>query len=175
VTARGAVALRPATPQDAPFLAHVYAGTRDDLRMLPVPEPARAALVAQQHRSREQQHAAAYPAAASEVVEVDGAAVGRLVVDHAEHALHVVDVAVLPEHRGRGIGAEALRTVLARADDRGVPVTLWVAADNPAQRLYARLGFRPTAPDGALGEHPAVHVALVRPARGPDGQAKTAS
>jgi ribosomal protein S18 acetylase RimI-like enzyme len=168
------VALRPATPQDAPFLASLFAGTRDDLRTLPLPEQARAALVAQQYRSREHQHAAAYPAAASEIVEVDGLPVGRLLVDRAERAHHVIDVAVLPEHRGRGIGAAALRSVLARADACGVPVTLRVAADNPAQRLYQRLGFAPST-DGAPADDPGVYLTLARPAGSRGAQAKTAS
>ncbi|WP_022927745.1 GNAT family N-acetyltransferase [Patulibacter americanus] len=174
MTARGAVALRPATADDAPFLERLYASTRDDLLALPLPVPARTALVAQQHRARTQQHAAAYPDASSQVVELDGVAVGRLAVDHAEDELRVVDVALLPEHRGRGIGTTILRSVLARADDLAVPVTLQVAAGNPAQRLYGRLGFRPTA-DAQPGDGPAAYLTLLRPPREGDGQAKTAS
>ena len=174
VTAAGVVALRPATAEDAPFLARLYAGTRDDLLALPLPEPARAALVAHQHEARSRQHAAAYPAASSDVIELEGARVGRLVADHADDALRIVDIAVLPEHRGRGIGTAVLRAVLAEADLHHLPVTLRIAAGNPAQRLYGRLGFGPTTDD-----HPdhgeAAYLTLLRPPREGDDQAKTAS
>jgi ribosomal protein S18 acetylase RimI-like enzyme len=174
VTTRGAVALRPATADDAPFLERLYASTRDDLLALGLPASARTALVAQQHRARSRQHAATYPAASSDIVELAGVAAGRLVVDHAENAVRVVDVALLPEHRGRGIGTTILRSVLARADHLGVPVTLQVAAGNPAERLYRRLGFRP-ADDGRPGDEPAAYITLLRPPREGATQAKTAS
>jgi ribosomal protein S18 acetylase RimI-like enzyme len=173
VTARG-VALRATTADDAPFLERLYASTRDDLLALPLPEPARTALVAQQHRARTLQHAAAHPAASSHVVELHGVPVGRLAVDDTGDELRVVDVALLPEHRGRGIGTTVLRSVLARADDLGVPVTLQVAAGNPAQRLYGRLGFRPTA-DGGPGDDPVAYLTLLRPPQESGAQAKTAS
>jgi ribosomal protein S18 acetylase RimI-like enzyme len=48
-----------------------------------------------------------------------------------------------PPWRGRGIGAALLGCVAALAFERGSPVVeLTVRADNPARRLYRRIGFQ---------------------------------
>ncbi len=56
------------------------------------------------------------------------------------------DIVVEPEHRGRGIGAMLLEATIAQLDARGAPrIVLSVAVQNePAQRLFARAGFRGT-------------------------------
>ncbi|MEO1133208.1 MAG: GNAT family N-acetyltransferase [Cyanobacteria bacterium J06639_1] len=50
-------------------------------------------------------------------------------------------IAVLPDCRGRGIGTQLLQCVLEAARSRFSAVSLSVRADNPAVRLYERLGF----------------------------------
>ena len=53
-------------------------------------------------------------------------------------------IAVRGEARGRGIGTLLLRALLAEARRSGVAeLSLSVERDNPAARLYARVGFRP--------------------------------
>jgi ribosomal protein S18 acetylase RimI-like enzyme len=56
------------------------------------------------------------------------------------------DVAVAESHRGRGIGEALVREASDWLRDHGAPrVLLWTAQRNAAaQRLFSRLGFRPT-------------------------------
>jgi ribosomal protein S18 acetylase RimI-like enzyme len=54
-------------------------------------------------------------------------------------------VAVLPEAVNSGVGTAMLTDLLARARERYPGVSLSVRADNPARRLYLRLGFEPVA------------------------------
>jgi ribosomal protein S18 acetylase RimI-like enzyme len=61
----------------------------------------------------------------------------------------VVDLALLPAHRGAGLGTALLREVFDEADAAGLPVTIHVEVMNRARRLYERLGFRQVATDGA--------------------------
>jgi len=62
--------------------------------------------------------------------------------------VNIHDLAVLPEHRGAGIGGELLAEVARRANERGAgKVTLEVHDTNHgAKRLYERHGFGPWEP-----------------------------
>ena len=57
-------------------------------------------------------------------------------------------MAVLPGHRGRGVGSELLARLLESAGAVYGSVCLSVSADNPAVRLYERAGFRPVSECG---------------------------
>jgi ribosomal protein S18 acetylase RimI-like enzyme len=54
--------------------------------------------------------------------------------------LHQIYVAA--EHQNRGIGTAILRSLQARAAAAKRPLRLNVLVNNPARRLYERLGFR---------------------------------
>lgn len=58
-----------------------------------------------------------------------------------DRATPEIGIAVRPAHRGRGIGTCLLDALFDRASQRHGAVSLSVAADNPAVRLYQRLGF----------------------------------
>lgn len=75
------------------------------------------------------------------VVEESGCPVGYVCVLHEGAVDLIEEIALLPGAQGRGIGTRLLRDVLDAARQRGVPVRLSVFTSNPAQALYARLGF----------------------------------
>ncbi len=60
-----------------------------------------------------------------------------------------VSMAVSDEHRGRGVGSALLTALIARAEERGLPaLSLSVEFENPALRLYERLGFTTVGREG---------------------------
>ena len=131
--------LRPAGTDDAALLRTLFDAERaPDFAHLDA--PLRATLLDMQYRAMTADRAARYPQAEDRVIELDGAPVGRLLVDRSGESTTLVDVALLPAARGRGLGRALLNALCAE----GRPVLLTVAADNPARRLYARLGFLPT-------------------------------
>jgi ribosomal protein S18 acetylase RimI-like enzyme len=77
-----------------------------------------------------------------------GAAWLRLLTREAKGYGYVDDdtpelaIAVVPGHRGRGLGGRMLGELLEAATRSFVAVSLSVRADNPARRLYERAGFR---------------------------------
>jgi ribosomal protein S18 acetylase RimI-like enzyme len=96
-----------------------------------------------------------YADASFDVVVVDGEPAGRLYVHRGERELRIVDIALLPEYRGSGVGTSLLGNLLAEADAAGKSVTIHVERLNPALRLYERLGF-------TLAEDKGVYLFLER-------------
>jgi GNAT superfamily N-acetyltransferase len=162
-----AVTLRPAGEGDRPFLLRVYASVREpELESAGIPPEQRAPFVAQQFEAQSL-HYESYEDTSFDVVLIGGEPAGRLIVARWPAELRVVDVALLPEHRGRGVGEGLLRSLLQEADERGVKASIHVERFNPALRLYIRLGFRPVSETD-------VYLLLERPPRA-RGQAKVAS
>jgi GNAT superfamily N-acetyltransferase len=66
--------------------------------------------------------------------------------------VNIHDLAVLPGHRGTGIGKALLVAVEAEALKRGAcKITLEVLSGNPARHLYAREGYGDYQLDPATG------------------------
>jgi ribosomal protein S18 acetylase RimI-like enzyme len=144
-----AVTLRPECLQDEPFIHRLVLETiAGELGISAWPEPMRSHLPGVQYAGRRQSHRVNYPTAVSQVIEADGAEAGWAVVDTRPDEVRIVDIMVLPELRGRGIGAAAIRGIQAAAAESGKPVRLNVYITNYAAiRLYERLGFRRTGGD----------------------------
>jgi ribosomal protein S18 acetylase RimI-like enzyme len=138
--------LRPVREGDAPFLFRVYASTRrEELAQVDWSEAQKDAFLRMQFAAQTQHYREHYAEADFDVVECDGEPAGRLTVLRAPGEIRVVDLALLPPWRGRGIGGRLLRELLAEAAAAGLPVRVHVERTNPALRLYARLGFAPAA------------------------------
>ena len=136
------VTLRPITDDDLPFLAELYASTRrQEVARTPWSEEQREAFLRWQFEAQHRHYQEHYPDCAFQVVERDGEPVGRLYVDRWESEIRLVDVALLPEHRGHGLGGALLHRLLAQGRASGKPVSIHVESNNPALRLYRRLGF----------------------------------
>ncbi len=76
------------------------------------------------------------------MIESDGSVLGLMRLLVVDGALEIRDLQLLPERRSQGIGAWALGRAKAEAASRGLrSLRLRVFQENPAQRLYTRLGF----------------------------------
>lgn len=128
---------------DQAFGLALYASTRaQELAASGWPPALQQAFLAQQHGLREAHYARQFPQGEDCTILRDGQAVGRCLVAIQDDALHLVDLALLPEARGAGLGTRVLRQLQQRAANAGLLVRLQVTADNPgAERLYRRLGF----------------------------------
>jgi ribosomal protein S18 acetylase RimI-like enzyme len=75
------------------------------------------------------------------IVAPGGEPAGRLYVARWEDEIRIVDIALLPDFRGRGLGTALLEDLMAEADAAGKPLSIHVEQNNPARSLYDRLGF----------------------------------
>lgn len=141
--------LRPVTEADRPFLFLVYAATREDeLAGVGWSAEQRESFLRQQFEAQDRHYREHYPGARLCVVERADEPIGRLYVSRWPEEIRIMDIALLPEHRGRGIGSDLLSGLLAEGAASGRRVTIHVEAFNPARRLYERLGFRPAGEHG---------------------------
>jgi ribosomal protein S18 acetylase RimI-like enzyme len=148
-------------------LRRVYASTRqDELGQVPWSDAEKQAFLAMQFDAQDRHYRAHFPGARFDVVERNGTAIGRLIVDRGEDEIRLLDIALLPEHRGVGAGSALLRELLAEAAAQSKRVTIHVERANPARRLYERLGFRVESDEDAI---------YLFMAWRPGDQAKTAS
>ena len=137
------VELRAATEDDREFLVALFRTTREDeLALTGWSELEKAAFIDMQFRAQDSHYREAYPDGRFLVVTRADEPVGRLYLARLPDELRVVDIALMPDHRGQGIGSSLLATVVAEADAAGLPIRLHVEPWNPAKRLYERLGFR---------------------------------
>lgn len=137
------IALRAATPADEPFLFEVYASTRrEELAATDWPQEAKDAFLHSQAAAQHAHYAEHYPEAEFQIIERDGQPVGRHYVAAWDDEFRLIDIALLPAARGHGIGQRLIAALLERARAAHKPVRLHVERENPARRLYERLGFR---------------------------------
>jgi ribosomal protein S18 acetylase RimI-like enzyme len=136
--------LRARAPEeaDAAFLARLYASTRADLDSATVERAVVAALIAMQQRLQLAGYRQQFPLAHYLLLELNGAAVGRIVVDPGPPQMRLVDIAVAPEWRQQGIASAVLGALQQCAAGQSMPLTLSVHHSNPAaRRLYLAHGF----------------------------------
>jgi ribosomal protein S18 acetylase RimI-like enzyme len=150
--------LRRAASADRDFLRWVYGSTRaEELSATGWDEARCADFVTMQFNAQEHFYQQQFPHAELAVIEWlrEGklTPVGRLWIDRRPGAIHVLDIALLAEYRGQGLGTECLGRLMAEAQASELPLTIKVECFNPARMLYERLGFVVT------GEH-GVHIAM---------------
>ena len=146
-----AITLRAATSEDAAFLRALYRAARaDEVSAWGWGAAEAEAFLDMQGEIEQRSRSLQIPRAEHRVVLLEGRPVGRLLVDRRPEETEVVDIALLPEARGRGLGAALLGDLLRECDAGGPRVVLTVRRGNRAEDLYRRLGFSVTREDDLL-------------------------
>jgi GNAT superfamily N-acetyltransferase len=140
--------LRAAGPDDEPFLRRLYGDVRAaEFAALGLNPAALASLLEMQFTAQDRAYRQRHPDAEFSVVLVDGAPAGRLSVDRGGESIHVIDIALLTEHRGHGHGTALLGALLEEARRDARPVVLEAVRTSTALPLYDRLGFTASGGD----------------------------
>jgi len=143
------VSLREARAEDEPFLYELYRSTRFEEMAQWGWDPAQQdAFLRMQFAAQRRHYEAAYDGAEHTIITFDDRPIGRTIVFRSDREILLVDIALLPDRRGAGIGAALVRKLLDEAARTDRPVSLHVTKNNPARRLYERLGFEITADTG---------------------------
>lgn len=145
-----AVTLRPVTPDDHAFLFEVYAASRlPELDPVPWSDDQKRAFLRFQFDAQHQDYRTRFADADFHVILNDGTPVGRLYIDRRADEIRILDLALLPPHRGRGLGTAVVHDLLDEAKTTGKSVRIYVEHyQQAARRLFEQLGFEQTEDHG---------------------------
>lgn len=147
---RGAITFRPGTDDDYDFQRVLYHQARaEEMLNFPFDDAQKRAFLDWQFECQWKHYREHYPTCDWRIVLRGGEPVGRLLIDRWADQIRIVDIALLSDVRGAGIGTMLMQEVLDEGRAAGKPVTIHVEVFNPAQRLYKRLGFDPVDTSGA--------------------------
>ncbi len=143
------ITLRPVTIADRPFLSEVYASTRqDELSVLAWSDSEKETFLKFQFDAQDTYYHEQFDSADFFVIEREHKPVGRLYLDHRKDEIRIIDISLLPPYRNQGIGTAFLTEILTEGEAAGLPVRIHVESNNPALRLYNRLGFQKVDENG---------------------------
>jgi ribosomal protein S18 acetylase RimI-like enzyme len=151
--------LRPADDGDLEFLRSLYASTRaEEVALTGWPEAEQRAFLRMQFDAQHRHYHAHYPDGEYSIVCCDQQAVGRWYRHRGRDEIRIMDIALLPEWRCRGIGRALMVDAIAESERTATPLGLHVEHHNPARAWYGRLGFVPVEEAGP-------YLRMMRPVR----------
>lgn len=136
------ITLRDANLADRDFLREVYRSTRaDELAMMPWSEEQRKAFIEFQFNAQDVYYHERFPTAQFSVILQDGNPVGRIYILREEQEIRMLDITVLPQYRGQGIGTYLVDALLDEGKHTRKAVQIFVEPFNPSRLMFERRGF----------------------------------
>lgn len=126
------IELRPASAADFPMAIDLYLTTM---------QPYTAALMTWDEARQRDSFASQWTLETTQIIVYRGRDVGWLDIQTSDAEFVLRQFFISPEHQGKGIGSQVLRRLLERSSETNAPASLTVLKNNPARRLYERLGF----------------------------------
>ena len=134
--------------KDQPFIEKVYRSTREkELLFTYLTEAQKTNFILMQLTAQLADYKMNYKEATYQIIVYNKKSVGRLYLWETKNDIRVLDIALLPEYQGRGIGTEILSNIIKSARLKTKIVSLHVSQNNPAKNLYLRLGFKKISGD----------------------------
>ncbi|MGD2111338.1 MAG: GNAT family N-acetyltransferase [Phycisphaerae bacterium] len=131
--------LRSVRTDDYTFLREVYATTRvDELRQAGWGRARIDGFIDMQFRAQDADYRHRFPNAAYELIELDGEPVGRLYVHRRVDEIRILDMTIMPAHRGQGIGKHLIVTLI---DEARLRLGIYLENHSRSIQLFQRLGF----------------------------------
>lgn len=143
------IAYRPFVEADLPFVTGLYVSTRsEEVAMTGWPAETQLAFLLDQHRAQHSHYSLHYADAEWLIIERAGEPIGRLYLRDEPGAVHIIEISLMPENRGSGIGEAILQDIAEQAQGEAKKVSIHVEKNNRARSLYQRLGFEVTEDRG---------------------------
>lgn len=136
------ISLRPITQDDLPLLQRIYASTREkELSVVPWSAEQKQAFLLMQFEAQHKYYQTHFGDARFDLILLGTEPIGRFYVGRWPSEIEVIDISLLPEWRGAGIGSQLMSGVIDESEKLGKRLGIYVEKFNPARHLYERLGF----------------------------------
>ncbi|WP_264986727.1 GNAT family N-acetyltransferase [Lysinibacillus piscis] len=136
------VQTRDVVSTDEAFLFELYVATRKhEFSILALDEQQLHALLHMQYEAQKRSYQQHFPQAKHEMIYHGELPIGRVMTEIKSGNIHLIDISLLPDFRGKGYGTKVLKQLQRNAAKQKLSVTLHVVQGNPAQKLYERCGF----------------------------------
>jgi ribosomal protein S18 acetylase RimI-like enzyme len=145
-----AYTLRPVQDADEILLLEIYSSSRaDEMALVPWDATQKQAFLQMQFSAQQKHYRAYFPHATHEMIEAEGQPVGRLYVDRRETEIRILDITLLPQACGHGIGTQVIQELMKEAAQANESISIYVESFNRSLGLFQRLGFVKAEESGA--------------------------
>ena len=135
---------------DLGFLRHLFVANRWlAFASLAASEQQRLQLLSSQFELQDTHYRNFFPETDRRIVTVDGQPVGRLYLLRGDPMWQLIDLSLLPDRVGQGIGSRLIDGMLVEADVARRPISLHCSVTNPAFEIYKAKGFVEVRQEGA--------------------------
>ena len=136
------IELRPEVKKDTAFIEAVYRSAREaELNLTNWTEQQKSTFALMQCMAQLSEYKIKFPGALFRVIIFNKRNAGRLYTWETDNEIRLIDITLLPQFRGKGIGTGLVRDLIKRSDKVQKKISLHVDPTNPALHLYLRLGF----------------------------------
>lgn len=145
----GGLNIRPSTSSDVTFIEELYTSLRDDLNMISCDSDFVEELKHQQFIAQTSSYEEQFPNAMTFIIEYHSDSVGRAILDFGAEEVRLVDISLVKQVQGKGLGTAIVQSFIASAEQVRTPLRLSVLNSNfSAKQIYTKLGL---VPDGSNG------------------------
>jgi ribosomal protein S18 acetylase RimI-like enzyme len=142
--------LCPVQEEDEALLLEIYSSTRaDEMALLPWDAVQKQTFLQMQFSAQKKHYRMYFSHATHEMILAEGQPIGRLYVDRRETEIRILDITLLPEIRGRGIGTLVIQELMKEAEHENKFISIYVESFNRSLGLFHKLGFVKTEESGA--------------------------
>jgi len=133
---------RPIDGSDMAFLAQLYATTRaTELAITGWSTEQKTFFLNSQFQLQHNYYQQQFAEGKFQIIEVNEAAIGRLYYGWDANDLRLIDIALLPEYQGKGIGRQLMQDLMMQVKEKSGTLSLHVDINNRARNWYVKLGF----------------------------------
>lgn len=138
------VSLQPISESDLPFLFELYVSSRaEEFKHSGWSSEELNNFLKKQFELQHTQYMQNYNNPTFDLIQLEQKNIGRLYVNRDNEDIRIIDIAVMPDYRQKGVAKFLMESLIREAAQKSAILSLHVEHNNPILDWYAHLGFKP--------------------------------